>query len=85
MQSEAPDQLHDASSLLLQLATPLLNGFAAAQTAVGGSDSLETEYAAAREKLLDPLLQQAMRWSESGALPGFFRSKAGKLAVRAVS
>ena len=73
MQSEAPDQLQDASSLLLQLATPLLNGFAAAQAALGGSDSLEAEYAAAREKLLDPLLQQAMRWSESGARQGLFR------------
>ena len=85
MQAEAPDQLQDASSLLLQLTTPLLNGFAAAQTALGGSESLEVEYAAAREELLRPLLQQAMRWSESGAIRGLFRSKAGKVAEQAVN
>lgn len=66
LQSEAPDTLKDACSVLLQLATPLLNAFAAAQTALGSSGALAQEYAEARSMLLRPLLEHAILWCMKG-------------------
>ena len=67
LQSEAPSALKEACASLLDLATPLLNAFAAAQTA-SGQASLEAEYAAARQNVLGTLLRNGMQWAEAGEL-----------------
>lgn len=65
MQSEAPEAAKEACAALLELATPLLNAFAAAQ-ASSRSTSLESEYAAARQGVLGILLGNAIQWAEAG-------------------
>ena len=68
MQSEAPQSLRDACVLLLELAEQLLNSFAAAQTSSGGraSSALKSEYADARQEVLQPLLEQAIAYCQAG-------------------
>ena len=68
LRSEAPERAMGAAVLLLELAERLLNAFAAAAASAEPASvpAVEKEYEAARDEVLQALLDQALRFRDQG-------------------